>query len=59
MKNSQSIKLMIIENFIEWYTTNEDERQRMKGSAMDYVTEDHVDEIAQAIEYYINKTSSK
>jgi hypothetical protein len=44
-KESRETKLMIIENFIEYFTTNEEERYKMKEAAFDYVKEDHVDEI--------------
>lgn len=43
-----STKLMIIENFIDWITTDEEKRISMKKTASIYVSEDHVDEIAQA-----------
>jgi len=45
---TKEIKLMIIQNFIEYYTTDEDERMDMIGNAQTYVDEDWVDEIAQA-----------
>jgi len=45
---TKDIKLMIIQNFIEYYTTDEDERMDMIGNAQTYVDEDWVDEIAQA-----------
>lgn len=45
---TKDIKLMIIQNFIEYYTTDEDERMDMIGVAQDYVDEDWVDEITQA-----------
>lgn len=48
MKKTLETKLMIIENFIDHFTTNEEERERMKNSALQYVEEDHVDEIEQA-----------
>ena len=48
LTKTQEIKLMIIENFIDHYTTNDDERDSMKMEALTYVEEDHVDEIAQA-----------
>ena len=48
MTKTEEIKLMIIENFIDYFTTNEDERQVMKDTAYSYVVEDHVDEIAQS-----------
>jgi hypothetical protein len=48
MSKSKEIKLMIIENFIDYYTTNDEERDAMKSEARTYVDEDHVDEIIQA-----------
>jgi len=43
--NNKDKKLMIIENYIEWYTTDDLEREQMKEGASCYVKEDHVDEI--------------
>jgi len=43
--NNKEKKLMIIENYIEWYTTDDQEREQMKEGASLYVKEDHVDEI--------------
>jgi hypothetical protein len=48
MTKSQKIKLMIIENFIDYYTTDEKEREEMKDAATTYVKEDWVDEIEQS-----------
>ncbi len=48
LTKTQDIKLMIIDNFIEYYTSNDEERDAMKEVALTYVEEDHVDEIAQA-----------
>ena len=45
MKNTIELKLMIIDNFIEWWTSDESERERMQNSARLYVQEDHCDEI--------------
>ena len=42
------IKLMIITNFIEYYTTDDEERNDMGRGAEIYVEEDHVDEIGQS-----------
>jgi len=36
---------MIIENFIDWYTSNDEERTRMKDALQSYLDEDHVDEL--------------
>jgi len=40
------IKQMIIENFIDWYASNDEERTRMKDSLQSYLDEDHVDELS-------------
>jgi hypothetical protein len=48
LTKTQEIKLMIIENFIDHHTTNEDERDRMKEDAFMYVKEDWVNEIEQS-----------
>jgi len=53
---TQEIKLMIIENYIDWYTSDEIERFEMKANALTYIKEDHVDEIAQS---QTNKESIK
>lgn len=45
MKKTSETKLIIIENFIDWWTSDEEERDRMKESAQVYVEEDWVDEI--------------
>lgn len=47
MEKSLKIKLMIIENFIDHLTHDEDKREKLKQIARDYVNEDHVDEIKQ------------
>jgi len=44
----KDVKLMIIENFIEYYTTDEEERDAMKAEAQSYVEQDWVDEIEQS-----------
>ena len=49
MKKTKEIKLMILENFIDHFTSNDKERESMKEDAKEYVEEDHVDEIDQAI----------
>jgi len=43
------VKLMIIENFIDWFTSNDDERIKMKESAKLYVEQDHINEISDRI----------
>lgn len=46
--NTKEVKLMIIENFIDYYVHTEDKREQIKMDATLYVAEDHVDEITQA-----------
>lgn len=46
---TKEVKLMIIENFIDHYTTDEKERESMREDAYIYVEEDHVDEIAASL----------
>ena len=46
-KQRDEIKTMIIENYIDWFTHDEDERDRMKEAVFNYVDFDHVDEIGQ------------
>jgi hypothetical protein len=45
---TKQVKKDIIDNYIDWFTSDEDEREQMKENANLYVEEDHVDEIAQA-----------
>ena len=54
MENTKKTKLMIIENYIDWFTTDDFERQVMKENARLYVEEDWVDEIAQSKEPTVN-----
>ena len=42
---STEIKQIIIENFIDWYSSYETERIRMKEALQIYLDEDHVDEL--------------
>jgi len=46
-KKTLDVKLIIIENYIDWFTSDEKERDQMKYAAFNYVEEDHVDEIQQ------------
>jgi len=48
LNETEGIKLMIIENYIDHYTSDDKEREQMKANAWLYVIEDHVDEIKQA-----------
>jgi len=43
-------KQIIIENFIDWYTTDDAERESMKINAKTYVDEDWVDEVQSRID---------
>ena len=45
---TKEIKLTIIENYIDWYTSDETEREHLKENARLYVDEDWVDEIEQS-----------
>lgn len=42
---SKKTKLMIIENFIDYFTSDDLEREAIKEAAWDYVQEDHCNEI--------------
>lgn len=52
---SNEIKHQIINNFIDWFTSDEAERERMKKSAAQYVGENHVDEIDNGLIQPIKK----
>jgi hypothetical protein len=41
------IKKIIIENFIDWYTSSDDRRSLMKDALEEYLREDHVDELSE------------
>ena len=56
---TKEIKKTIIENFIEHFTTDEAEREKMKKIANSYVDEDHVDEIGQAFPETIKTVMEK
>jgi len=51
---TKEIKLMIIENYIDHFTSDDKEAEWMKKGAETYVDEDWVDEITQA-GYITNK----
>jgi len=48
LSKTEEIKFMIIENYIDWFTSNEEERDNLKNEALNYVIEDWVDEIGQS-----------
>lgn len=58
MTKTQETKLMILENFIDHIETNEVQRQKLKAVALEYIEEDHVDEIASTLETVYKKTAS-
>ena len=43
---AEEMKLTIIENFIDYLTSDEQERERMKEGAYQYVISDHVNELS-------------
>jgi hypothetical protein len=45
LTETQQIKLMIIENYIDHYTSDDEERDAMKENALAYVQEDFNDEV--------------
>lgn len=49
LNKSEEIKLIIIENFIDWFTSYDDERQELKRLALDYVSESHINELEDYI----------
>jgi hypothetical protein len=49
LTKSEDLKLMIIENFIIWYSSDEKKREEMLESAFDYVSEDHVNELEELL----------
>lgn len=50
MKSTLVTKLIIIQNFIDNFTSNEAERLQMYAAAEMYVDEDHVDEVESYID---------
>ncbi len=45
LTETHQIKLMIIENYIDHYTSDDEERDAMKENALVYVQEDFNDEV--------------
>jgi len=59
---SEELKLIIIENFIDYYTSNDKEREEIKECAFDYVAEDHYanpNTIKVGIYQYIDEDGKK
>jgi len=46
---AEEMKLLIIENFIDYFFSDEKERELAKQVAFDYVTQDHVNELSQVL----------
>ena len=51
----KSIKLMIINNFIEWWEHDATEAEKIKHAAYTYVKEDHVNEFSGFNKALVNK----
>ena len=49
LTKAEELKLIIIENFIEYYTRSDTERKAIKECAYDYVVEDHCNELEELI----------
>lgn len=49
LTKAEELKLIIIENFIEYYTSSDKERKAIKECAYDYVIEDHCNELEELI----------
>lgn len=47
LTKTEDLKLIIIENFIDYYTSNDKERELMKECAYNYVIDDHINELEQ------------
>ena len=56
ISKAEELKLIIIENYIDWFTSDNRERDSMKESAFVYVMEDHVNELE---EFVSNKRTSE
>jgi hypothetical protein len=46
---AEEMKLIIIENYIDWYTSDDEERELMKEGAVSYVLEDHCNELSEIL----------
>jgi hypothetical protein len=49
LSRAEEIKLMIIENYIDWYTSDDKERELLKEDAFNYVIEDHCNELSELL----------
>ena len=46
---AEELKLLIIENYIEWFTSNDSVRKSMIDNALWYVHEDHCNELEELL----------
>jgi len=46
---AEELKLVIIENYIEWFTSNDSVRKSMIDNALWYVYEDHCNELQELL----------
>lgn len=46
---AEEMKLAIIENFINYFTSDDKERDQMKEAAFEYVINDHVNELSEVL----------
>ena len=53
MKNIE-IKQMTIENYIDWFTSDDVEREKMKDNLQIYLEEDHVNELRMMYDFVTN-----
>jgi hypothetical protein len=56
ISKAEKLKLMIIENYIDWFTSDDKERESMKQDAFSYVMEDHCNELEDLVS---NKRTSE
>lgn len=46
---AEELKLLIIENYIDWCTDDDKQREALKENAFTYVIEDHVNELSNLL----------
>jgi hypothetical protein len=49
LSEAEEMKLIIIENFIDYYFHHDKQREIVKESAFDYVISDHANELAEIL----------
>lgn len=50
---NKELKLLLIENYIDHFTSDDAERERMKANAYEYVKEDHVNETQDSYSFFL------